>query len=258
MEDEDRELSSLDSDWEDERVSKGKTANKANRPSPSQEPTSPSGAILLPPSATRLPRVRPSVTTRATPMPAPAKPPVGKPLPNPDDVRSWSCRRLLDYLDPIFSLFLDDSIRAAFQDGNIDGTCFLEVFGDPDIYAEFDIPRAPGWRLAKEANDILGKTTPPLQPKRTYLLNRRPRLQLLKCLCLIPCIGRLESAELAVNVQSQKRPALMVDPADTGREGNYRSSLTGEVLPTDCSSFPEITEKDFGYCVLTRLLARSV
>jgi len=61
-----------------------------------------------------------------------------------------------------------------------------------------------------------------------------------------------------VNVQSQKRPALMVDPVDTGREGNYRSSLTGEVLPTDCSSFPEITEKNFGHGMLTRLLARSV
>jgi len=115
-------------------------------------------------------------------MPAPAKPPVGRPLPNPDDVRSWSYRRLLDYLDPIFSLFLDDSIRAAFQDGNINETFFLEVFRDPDIYAEFDIPRALGWHLAKEENDILAKTTPRWQPKPTYLLNRRPRLQLLKCL----------------------------------------------------------------------------
>jgi len=109
-------------------------------------------------------------------MPVPAKPLVGKPLPNPDDVRSWSCPCLLDYLDPIFASFADDSIKTAFQDKRINGNCFLEVFGDPDIYTEFDIPQAPGWYLSKEVNDILGKTTPPLQAKRTYLLNWRPRL----------------------------------------------------------------------------------
>ena len=115
-------------------------------------------------------------------MPAPAEPPGGNPLPTPQEVRTWSSSHLVDYLDPVFTSFSNDSIRTAFRNAFIDGTCFLEVFGDPDIYAEFNIPRAPGWRLAKEANDILGKTTPRLQPKRTYLLNRRPRLQLLKCL----------------------------------------------------------------------------
>jgi hypothetical protein len=259
MEDEDRKLSSLDSDWEDERESKGKTANKAKRPSPSQELTSPPGATLLPPSATHLPRVRPSATTRATPMPAPAEPPVGNPLPTPQEVRTWSCSRLLDYLNPVFTSFSNDSIRTAFRNAFINGTSFLELCGDPEIYVPLGIPPFPGWCLAKQANDILGKTTPQLQLKRTYLLNRRPRLQLLKCLCLIPCIGRLESAELAVNVQSRKRPAQMADPEDTSREGNYGSALTSEVFPADCSSLPDLTATDFerGH-VLAGIVARSV
>ena len=187
----------------------------------------------------------------------PAKPQVSEPLPNPDDVRSWSCRRLLDYLDPIFSLFGDNSIKAAFQDALIDGTCFLEEFGNTNLYAQLGIPSAPGWRLAKQANDIMGKTTPRLQLKRT--LNRLRRWQLLKCLGLTSLIGPLESAELGVNVRSQKRPAPMLDPEDTGRDGNYGSPTTGEVFPADCCSLPELAGKDFeDGRVLAGLVARSV
>jgi len=123
-------------------------------------------------------------------VPAPAKPPVGEPLPNPDDVRSWSCRRLLDYLDPVFSLFGDDSIRAAFQDALIDGTCFLEQFGNPEISAQLGIPDVPAWHLAKQANDIMGKTTPRLQLKRA--LKRLRRWQL----CWNIGIDRDEDSEL--------------------------------------------------------------
>jgi len=82
-------------------------------------------------------------------VPVPAKPTVGEPLPNPDDVRRWSCRRLLDYLDPIFASFGDDSIKTTFQDALINGTCFLEEFGNTDLYAQLGIPNAQGWCRAK-------------------------------------------------------------------------------------------------------------
>jgi len=192
-------------------------------------------------------------------MPAPAEPPVGNPLPTPQEVRTWSCSRLLDYLDPVFTSFSNDSVKTAFQDAQINGFSFLEHCRDPEIYIPLGIPPFPGWHLAKQANDILGKTTPRLQLKRTYLLNQQPRWQLLKRLSLTPCIGRLKSAELAVNVRSQKWPVLMMDPADTGREGNYKSSLTGRVFPADCSSLPELTAKDFAdEGLLTELVTRSV
>ena len=192
-------------------------------------------------------------------MPAPAEPPVANPLLTPQEVRTWSCSRLLDYLDPVFTSFSNDSIRTAFRNAFIDGTSFLELFGNPDVYAEFDIPRVPGWRLAKQANDILGKITPPLNLKRMYPLNQLRKWLMLTRLGLTSCIGPLESAELTETLRSQKRPALMVDSADTGREGNYRSSLTGEVFPADCSSLPELTAKDFADGgVLTGLVTRSV
>ena len=135
----------------------------------------------------------------------------------------------------------------------------MQQFGNPEISAQLGIRECPAWRLAKQANDILGKTTPQLQLKRRYLFNRLPRWQLLKLLGLTRCAGRLESAETAVNVRSQKRPAQMVDPEDTVRNCNYGSALTGELFPADFSSLPDLTAKDFedGH-VLAGLVARSV
>jgi len=72
-------------------------------------------------------------------------------------------------------------------------------------------------------------------------------------------IGPLESAELGVNVQSQKQPARMVDPEDNGRKGNYGSSWTSEVLPADCCNLPELAANDSGdRGVSAGLLTRSV
>jgi hypothetical protein len=103
----------------------------------------------------------------------PAKSTSSKLIPTPEEVRTWPRSRLLDYLDSVFASFEDDRIRTAFRSALINGTSFLELFGNPAIYADIGIPKIPGWCLAKEANDILGNPTPALLFKRTYTLRRR-------------------------------------------------------------------------------------
>ena len=179
------------------------------------------------------------------PAPVRINPPIGKPIPTPEEVCSWSSRRLLDHLEPIFALH-DEYVRNAFRNALVDGSSFLELFGSYENSTRFGIPEIPSRRLAEEVDAIMGGIAAPLNSKRTYSLNRRQRWQLQKPVPLTPCAGPGESAELIADVRPQKRPTLMTNPVNRVKNSNDGPSSTYVEPPANCYRLDQPTRTDIG------------
>jgi len=79
---------------------------------------------------------------------------IESPISTSEEVRSLSCRRLLDHLEPIFALY-DGGIRTTFRN-TFGDRISLELFGSLESSTCIGIPEIPGRRLAKEAHTIPG------------------------------------------------------------------------------------------------------